>query len=208
LINEIIIAKAFFNSYKNELAVLIVATLAMALSKYHPLQSDWVSSSIYFLVLPICSIIILFRKNPLYFGLRFGNIKIWGVYVLITCIVLIPVLYISSRLPAFQSYYRIESFSFIRYLMQNIIYLLGWEYIFRGFLLFGFKDKFNEGSILLQMVPFVIMHLGKPELETISTLITGVYFGYVCYRGNSYWPAYLIHLFINVSFVSIINFGW
>ncbi len=206
--SELGITKAFINSYKNELIVLIVAMLAFSLDKYHPVQNNWISSAIYFVGLPILAIAFLLRKNPLDFGLRIGNIRIWGIYVLVTCIVLVPILYFSSRLSAFQSYYKVENFSFIRYLFQNIVYLLGWEYIFRGFLLFAFKDKLLEGSILLQMVPFVILHLGKPELETISTVITGIYFGYVCYRGNSYWPAFLIHLFINISFVAIINLGW
>jgi membrane protease YdiL (CAAX protease family) len=78
--------------------------------------------------------------------------------------------------------------------------------MFRGFLLFGLKEKFKEGSVLLQMIPFALLHLGKPELETISTIITGILFGYVAYRGKSYWPAFIIHLFINVFFVALINF--
>jgi uncharacterized protein len=58
---------------------------------------------------------------------------------------------------------------------------------------------------LIQMIPFALLHLGKPELETVSTLITGILFGYVAYRGRSYWPAFFIHLFINVFFVALIN---
>jgi uncharacterized protein len=206
--NELKIFRAFVTGYKNELIILTVATLVMCLDKYHPIQSSWVSSAIYFFVLPLIAIVVLLRKNPLDLGLRVGNIRIWGVYVLVTCVVLIPILYFASRLSEFQSYYKTENFSFIRYLLENTVYLLAWEYIFRGFLLFGMKDKFHEGSILIQMIPFVLLHLGKPELETYSTLITGIYFGYVCYRGNSYWPAFVIHLFINISFVTIINFGW
>ena len=66
-------------------------------------------------------------------------------------------------------------------------------------------EKFKEGSILLQTIPFVLLHLGKPELETISTIITGILFGYVAYRGKSFWPAFIIHMFINVFFVGLIN---
>jgi membrane protease YdiL (CAAX protease family) len=55
------------------------------------------------------------------------------------------------------------------------------------------------------MIPFVLLHLGKPELETISCLFTGILFGYIAYRGKSFWPVFLIHLFINVYFVWLIN---
>jgi membrane protease YdiL (CAAX protease family) len=78
--------------------------------------------------------------------------------------------------------------------------------MYRGFLLFGLKEKFKEGSILLQMIPFALLHLAKPELETLSTLVTGILFGYVAYRGKSFWPAFIIHLFINVFFVTLINY--
>jgi membrane protease YdiL (CAAX protease family) len=77
--------------------------------------------------------------------------------------------------------------------------------MFRGFLLFGLKEKFKEGSILIQMIPFVLLHIGKPELETISCLFTGILFGYMAYRGKSFWPAFTIHLFINIYFVALIN---
>jgi membrane protease YdiL (CAAX protease family) len=66
-------------------------------------------------------------------------------------------------------------------------------------MLFGLKDKFGEGSILIQMIPFVLLHLGKPEIETISTIFTGILWGYICYRGNSFWPAYIMHMVVNIS---------
>jgi membrane protease YdiL (CAAX protease family) len=79
------------------------------------------------------------------------------------------------------------------------------EFLFRGFLLFGLKDRYKEGSIFIQTVPFVIAHFGKPGLETLSTIITGIYFGYVCYRSDSYWPAFLMHLFINIVFLVLVS---
>ena len=58
------------------------------------------------------------------------------------------------------------------------------------------------------MIPFVLTHFGKVEIETISTIITGILFGYIAWRGKSYWPAFFIHLFINVFFVGLINFRY
>ena len=28
------------------------------------------------------------------------------------------------------------------------------------------------------MIPFALLHIGKPEAETISCLVSGIYFGY------------------------------
>jgi len=198
------IASFFVKNYK-EIAILGLATLFLTVAGYHPLGSPWISSLIYFAVLPILTIVLILRKNPLDFGLRPGNVKVCGFYVVITVIVAVPILYFSSRNSALARYYTVSNFNFATYGMQTIIYLLAWEYIFRGFLLFGLKDKFKDASILMQMVPFVLLHLGKPEIETLSTIIMGIYFGWMAYRGNSFWPAFIIHVFINISFVVFVN---
>jgi membrane protease YdiL (CAAX protease family) len=109
-------------------------------------------------------------------------------------------------MPSLQKYYNMEKFSFLSYFLTSSVSLAASEFMYRGFLIFGLRDKFKEGSILIQTIPFVLLHLGKPELETISTLFTGVLFGWVVYRGNSFWPAFIIHLFINIFFVALINF--
>ena len=79
------------------------------------------------------------------------------------------------------------------------VYMLGWEFLFRGFMLFGLEEKFKEGSIIIQMIPFVLLHFGKPEIETISKIFTGLLWGYICYRGKSFWPAYIMHIVVNIS---------
>jgi membrane protease YdiL (CAAX protease family) len=148
---------------------------------------------------------LILRRNPLDFGLRWGNAKLWVPHVIVACLILVPILYVSSLLPDFQKYYHQENFHFWNYFLTQCILLMGWEFIFRGFLLFGLKDKFKDATIIIQMVPFVLLHIGKPEPETISTILTGLYFGWICYRGRSYWPALIIHLFINIFFVGLIN---
>ncbi len=188
-----------------EIVILSAAALVFSLGKYHSVLNAWFNSLLYFAVVPLLVILLLLRRNPLDFGLRWGNFRFWGPQVGAACLILTPVLFAASFLPDFQKYYRLEDFQFWNYFLTQAALLAGWEYIFRGFLLFGLKDKFKETSIVIQMLPFVLLHLGKPELETISTVFTGLYFGWVCYRGQSYWPAFIIHLFINVFFVSIIN---
>ena len=54
-------------------------------------------------------------------------------------------------------------------------------------------------SLTHRMIPFVLLHIGKPEIETISTIFTGLLWGYICYRGKSSWPAYIMHMVVNVS---------
>lgn len=190
----------FLKGWYREILVISFAALFMILHHHHRIENFWISSIIYFGLLPVLTILIFLRKNPLDFGLRIGNYRIWIPYVLIFLVIAIPLLYFSSDLSSVHGYYRNHRNSeFLTYIWQTGIYMLGWEFLFRGFMLFGLKDKFKEGSILIQMIPFVLLHFGKPEIETISTIFTGILWGWICYRGNSFWPAYIMHMGVNIS---------
>jgi membrane protease YdiL (CAAX protease family) len=196
----------FLKRNGSEAIIIVSATLFITLDNYHPIQNEWLSTFLYYAVFPILVILIVMRKNPLDFGLRLGSPRIWGFYVFVICLAAAAILYTSSFIPSLQSYYRMDEFKLISYILSNCVSLSASEIMYRGFLLFGLKEKFKGGSILLQMIPFALLHLGKPELETVSTIFTGILFGYVAYRGKSYWPAFIIHLFVNVFFIVLINY--
>lgn len=190
----------FLKNWCQEIVVVGFATLFMILHAHHQIENFWISSLVYFGVLPILTILIFLRKNPLDFGLRIGDYKVWIPYVVIFLIIAVPVLYFTSDMSSVQGYYRTHrGFDFLTYALQMGVYMLGWEFLFRGFMLFGLKDKFKEGSIIVQMIPFVLLHIGKPEIETISTIFTGLLWGYIAYRGKSFWPAYIMHVVVNLS---------
>jgi membrane protease YdiL (CAAX protease family) len=126
-------------------------------------------------------------------------------HVAVALLIWIPILFISSRFSTLEEFYTIPQFDLIRYSLEISAYMFAWEFLFRGFLLFGLKDKLGEASVLVQMIPFILLHFGKPSPETIGTILMGIYFGYIVYRGNSYWPALIIHLFANISFRVIVN---
>ena len=202
---EIIELYRFLERNRDVAVITLAATLFLTLEKYHPIGPDWLSQFVYFAVLPLLVIVVVLRKNPLDFGLRPGQPRLWGLHVLVICVTAALILYVSSFFGPLQEYYVHEGFNFWVYFLTSCVILSAWEFLYRGFLLFGLRERFGEGSIFLQMIPFVILHFGKPEVETISTLLTGVLFGYVAYRGRSYWPAFIIHLFINLFFVGLVN---
>ncbi len=198
----------FLKRNANETVIIAAAVLFLTLDHYHPIGPNWLSTFLYYGVFPLLVIMIILRKNPLDFGLRWGAPRIWGWYVLIICVIAGIILYASSFDSNLQQYYSAIDFNVLTYALSQVLSLGASEFLYRGFLIFGLKEKFGEGAILLQMVPFVLMHLGKVEIETVSTIITGIIFGWVVYRGKSYWPAFFIHLFINVFFVALINFRY
>lgn len=197
---ELKILVGFLRNNYNEIVVICFATLFMILHSYREIENFWISSFIYFGIFPVLTILIFLRKNPLDFGLRLGNYRLWLPYILIFLAIAIPILYFTSDMSSVQGYYRSHrNFDLLKYVLQMGVYMLGWEFLFRGFMLFGLKEKFKEGSIIIQMIPFVLLHFGKPEIETISTIFTGLLWGYICYRGKSFWPAYIMHIVVNIS---------
>ncbi|HOO70293.1 MAG TPA: CPBP family intramembrane metalloprotease [Spirochaetota bacterium] len=188
-----------------ECAVLSLGALFLIIYKKHPLDERWMSHVVYFFALPVVSILAL-RKNPLDFGLRPGNWRLWLKYVAVAVAIIIPVLLIASHDPSMKKYYAESTESLGHYLVTMALLLFAWEFFFRGFLLFGLKDKFGEAAIFIQMVPFAVMHLGKPEIEALSTVVTGTLFGFIAYRSGSFWPAFIIHLVLNVGNRVIMDF--
>ena len=192
-----------------EAAVISLATLFLLLAKYHPLPNKLISDLLYYFALPIVSILLVLRRNPLDFGLRLGNVKIWSAHLLLAFPIIFVIVYWMTSTSGVQHYYRSPNFNPLHFVVATGLSLFPWEFIFRGFLLFGLKDRMKETAVLVQMVPFTLLHLGKPEFETVTCIISGIYFGFVCYRSNSFWPAWLIHQFISYSmqFLIIYHFG-
>ncbi len=198
----------FLKRNANEVIIIAAAVLFITLDRYHPIGPGWLSSLLYYGIFPIIIILLVLRKNPLDFGLRWGEPGIWGWYVLIICVIAAVILVASTSDKSLQGYYGQAGFNVFTYALSQVATLGGQEFMFRGFLTFGLKQKFREGAILIQMIPFVMVHFGKPEIETLSTIITGILFGWVAYRGKSYWPVLIIHLFINIFFVALVNFRY
>jgi membrane protease YdiL (CAAX protease family) len=195
----------FLRRNGKETIVVCMASLCLALQEYHSFRPDWASSLVYYAVLPMLSILFLLRKNPLDFGLRLGNWRLWSFHLAVVVILGLPILYAASRMASVAGYYTQAEFRLVKYSLEISATLFAWEFILRGFLLFGLREKLGETSILVQMVPFVLLHFGKPEIEMISTIIMGIYFGYVAYRSNSCWPAVLMHIYINITARVFVN---
>ena len=198
-------AGALLRRNSRELVLVCSAVLFLVLAEHHPVGERWSTALIFYGALPLVTIVVLLRRNPFDYGLRAGDWRLWGRYVVLTCLVAAPVLYAASHIDSLESHYSVNGFDVGPYLLRIAGYLCAWEFLFRGYLLFGLRDRFKEASILVQMVPFVLLHLGKPEIETLSTIPMGIYLGYVAYRGDSFWPAVLIHVFVNVLFRVLVN---
>lgn len=193
--------RRLLTTYYREWIVLSLSTLFLILKRTNPLGSIVLDHFVYFFALPVITIVLLLRANPLDFGLRFGNVRLWGTYLVAAIVVSLPILVIGGMDPSVVAFYKAfhGDSALPMYVLNTIVILFAWEFIFRGFMLFGLEKTFKQGAIFIQMVPFALLHLGKPRAEVIICVVTGVLFGYVSSRSRSFWPAFLIHLFLNLA---------
>jgi len=156
-------------------------------------------------ILPILIIKLFFKEKIANYGLKLGDYKFGLIITFISIIVMLPILWFVSASPEFAAKYphlqmAKENWTiFIIYEIGMFIYLFSWEFIWRGFTLFGLEEKFGYYAVFIQMIPFVILHNGKPELETFSAIIGGIILGIVALRTRSFIYGVFIHFAIMLS---------
>jgi uncharacterized protein len=185
--------------------ITIVSTLLLMVDHYYKLTSmKYWDRVILYLIIPLIVIILFFRENPKEFGFSFGDWKTGLILTTIGILVMAPIIYYLGRGDAsMQEYYKPYT---VGLPWTTFLDLIGWEFFFRGWILFGYARKFGPEALWLQAVPFALAHIGKPEIETLSTIFGGFAFGWIAYRTKSFvWP-FLIHWFI-ATFIIIVAAG-
>jgi membrane protease YdiL (CAAX protease family) len=117
----------------------------------------------------------------------------WG------CLLMTPIIWLLAfRIPSTGSYYNLGSEGLI---LKKGLEMFGWEYLFRGWILWGYARKYGTDALWIQAVPFAVAHIGKPAVETYSTIFGGFAFGWVAWRTGSFLYSFLIHWFIGALIV-------
>ncbi len=183
-------------------------------SPHAPIYSYYywfLASSITLMLLPIVLIRFGIREKVKDYGFRISKAKLgWG-FVAVGFLVMLPIVLIASRLTPFQNKYPlcklvVANWSmFIPYQLAYGIYMLSWEFFFRGYMLFGLEERFGKYSILIQMIPFTILHYGKPFAESLSAILAGILLGVIALETRSFIYGALLHWLVAVSMdVSVI----
>ncbi|MCP5101678.1 MAG: CPBP family intramembrane metalloprotease [Chloroflexi bacterium] len=163
---------------------------------------------VWYFIIPVLVITLLFREPVSGFGFKVGNWRVGLMWTAGACIGMAIILWFVARTPGMQQYYNARApRAMWRLIFQNGVELFAWEFIWRGLMLFAFARAFGPGpAIFLQAVPFAFMHLGKPEVETLSTIFGGAGFGFIAWQSESFIYPWLIHWFIT-SFTMLIASG-
>lgn len=182
--------------------VTIVSTLLLMVDHYHQLTSQkYYDRIILYLLIPLAITVLIFRENPKDYGFSFGDWKAGIIFTLIGVFLMTPVIYYLGRGDASMKIYYERFVPGLPW--TTFMDLIGWEFFFRGWILFAYARKFGHEALWLQAVPFALAHITKPEVETLSTIFGGFAFGWVAYRTRSFvWP-FLIHWYIGTLIILV-----
>ena len=184
------------------LVVIAAATAAVLLRAPSTAFGErYLGALVYFGVVPLV-IGLCLGRDPRKLGLTIGSPRAWLPLTLLYMVVACAVLLATRASLGLEDYRPSVSAGPLCALVELSIFMIGWEFLFRGFLLFGLREQMGEAAVLLQMVPFVLVHASARTPETAAGIVSGIYFGYVCHKGGSFLPAVLMHTaasYLNVA---------
>ena len=149
---------------------------------------------------PVLIIRYVWRRPLSAYGLQWGRRGVWMPYFLIFLGIMVPVVLLISRTADFHTYYprlmmsRVSFGGFLLGALGWLVYFLAWEFFFRGFLLFTLAPRYGGAiAILIQTIPFVMMHYTKLPAEAWSAILCGIALGIMSFRGRSCIGPWLLH---------------
>lgn len=170
-----------------------------------------------FVTLFVISALIInfsFREKLTSYGVSYGDYKTGISLSVIFIFVMVIIIWFVSSLPSFsaaypQLYLAKERWGvFILFETALLLYIFAWEFLWRGFVLFGLEEKFGYYAVLIQMIPFVILHNGKPELEVFGSILGGILLGILALRTRSMLYGVLVHFSVmfSIDVISALRF--
>lgn len=187
-----------------ETVVVLVTTFVLVIDYYHPLAllnlpigpaaSTGIARIGLYLVVPLLTLLLL-GERPTEYGLRIGDWRLGLAIAIGLALLVTPVVIVASGLPDFQLYYATQESGRVA-VLGRLLDVGAAEFLFRGFLMWTLIRVAGPLGVVLATFPFVFTHLGKPELETLSTFFGGLGFGWLAWRTRSVLYGALLHAYI------------
>jgi hypothetical protein len=151
--------------------------------------------------IPALILLVAFRRTPAQAGLGAGDWRLALTIALGYLPIALIGTWILSDNPSFQEQYphlteaAYDWGTFAAYEVLFLLYWVGWEYLWRGFVLFGTAPALGPAAVVVQMVPFALLHMDKPPAEAYLSIIGGLALGALVWRCRSFWIAVPIHAY-------------
>lgn len=157
-------------------------------------------------VLPFIAVYNFLPKTPSNYGISYTNHPNAYLFALIPSLILLVLNFLFAGKPENLKQYpqmRIKQWT-KRIIGLNafgwFIYLLGYEYLFRGVLFLGILPSFGlYAAIALNTTIYSLAHLPKGIKETLGSIPLGILICLITFETGTIWAAFLIHLVMALS---------
>lgn len=167
------------------------------------LRYQAVERVILFGLVPGLVVLLAFRDRLANYGLGIGDWR-WGLGLAVAGgAVMTPIVLAVGSNAQFSSYYGVSAAPVGDLLLTHVLDLIPSEFVIRGFLMFTLIRTIGPLGVVVAQLPFVFVHLGKPEIELFSTLAGGMVFGWLNWRTRSIWWSALGHVYILTLIVAV-----
>jgi membrane protease YdiL (CAAX protease family) len=144
--------------------------------------------------------------SPQWAGISLTDPKLSLLYTFVIGVLILVINFIRAGKAQNYNIYpqlRIREWRWSTLLLYNtgwIVYLLGYEYLFRGLLFFSAQAVLSLWeSIALNAVLYALAHLPKGKFETLGSLPLGVILCLITWHTGSFWACFFIHIILAVS---------
>ena len=160
-----------------------------------------------YVVPPIIFIRFVCKKSLGDYGVKLkGVFSLWWMYILMLAVML-PIVIVASRSEGFQATYPFfeplpNEPLWPRFWIWEVAYFLqfvGLEFFFRGFLLHGIRRRFGAYAIFVMMLPYCMIHFGKPMPETFAAIVAGIILGFMSLKTRSIWMGAALHVTVALA---------
>ncbi len=158
-----------------------------------------------YMVLPALYVKLVIRGRLRDFGLQVrGTLRHAWLYVAMYGLVL-PAVILVSRLPSFQRtypFYQDAARTWGDFVGWELLYglqFLSLEFFFRGVMVQGFRARLGFYAILMPILPYCMIHYGKPLPETLGAIFAGLVLGAMALFTRSIWLGVAIHISVALT---------
>jgi uncharacterized protein len=157
-------------------------------------------------LLPAAIVKLVFREKLADYGVRLGDRMRTLRSFFIWAPIIVLIAYLSARSPSVVHEYPINRHAgdyslpaFALHALSYLMFYLGWEFQFRGFIQHGLQASCGSAnSLLVQVMASVLAHIGKPVAETYGSILGGLLWGFLAYRTRSLLSGLLQHYLLGV----------
>jgi len=181
-------------------------TIKAKVPSYYSFIAQRILGFFTFGLIPFAIVLVSHSKPAGNYGLNFNNLQtslFWTAFL--SLIIIVANYFLAGKKQNLKNYpqIRLNNWSIDKILINSltwILYLFGYELMFRGLLLFSFYYAYGTVvAIAVNCVLYSLVHIPKGKKETIGAIPLGIILSFITLNTGSIFVAFAFHVIMALS---------